>query len=128
MQISKRSLIVASAASLLASAGRKYQAGRYNDAISEYRRAVALKSTAAAHTGYARALYDADRSEEALREAKAAIEEDARYAPAWLMLGEINQAQGRKAQARAAYERFLQLSPRGEEARAVREILSKQLR
>ena len=32
------------------------------------------------------------------------------------------------AQARAAYQRFLQLQPTGEQARAVREILAKQLR
>jgi len=113
---------------LIASASRKYEAGRFNEAISDFRRAVALKSTAAAHTGYARALYDGNRSDDALREIQTAIAEDGRYAPAWLMLGEIHQAQGRPAQARAAYERFLQLSPKGEQARAVREILSRQLR
>jgi tetratricopeptide (TPR) repeat protein len=101
---------------LLASASRKYEAGRFNDAISDYRRAVALRSTAAAHTGYARG------------EIQTAIAEDGRYAPAWLMLGEIHQAQGRPTQARAAYERFLQLAPKGDQARAVREILERQLR
>jgi len=113
---------------LLASAERKYESGRFQDAISEYRRAIALRSTAPAHVGYARALYDANRSADAMREVQTAISENGSYAPAWLLLGEIHQAQGRPAQARAAYERFLQLSPNGEQARAVREILSKQLR
>jgi CheY-like chemotaxis protein len=113
---------------LVASASRKYEAGRFNEAISDFRRAVALKSTAEAHTGYARALYDGNRSDDALREIQTAIAEDGRYAPAWLMLGEIHQAQGRPTQARAAYERFLQLSPRSDQARAVREILQRQLR
>ncbi|MFO0583002.1 MAG: tetratricopeptide repeat protein [Anaeromyxobacter sp.] len=84
-----------------------------------------MKPTAAAHTGLARALYDANRTDEAVREVKVALDEDPRYAPAWLMLGELNQAQGKKAAAKAAYEKFLALSPKGEQARAVREILSK---
>jgi tetratricopeptide (TPR) repeat protein len=113
---------------LLASAERKYEAGRFQEAISEYRRAIALRSTAPAHVGYARALYDANRAADAQREVETAISENGSYAPAWLLLGEIHQQQGRLTQARAAYERFLQLSPNGEQARAVREILSKQLR
>ncbi|MFT3914422.1 MAG: response regulator [Anaeromyxobacteraceae bacterium] len=110
---------------LLASAGRKYELGRFNEAIADYKRALAVKPTAAARTGLARALYDANRTDEAVREAKVALDEDPRYAPAWLMLGELNQAQGKKAAAKTAYEKFLALSPKGEQARAVREILSK---
>jgi len=53
---------------------------------------------------------------------------DGRYAPAWLLLGEIHQAGGRAAQARAAYERFLQLAPSGEQSRTVRGILATQLK
>jgi len=51
---------------------------------------------------------------------------EGRYPPAWLMLGEIHQNDGRAKQARAAYERFLQLEPKGEQAKAVREILARQ--
>jgi tetratricopeptide (TPR) repeat protein len=113
---------------VLASAERKYEAGRFTEAIADYRRAVALRSTGPAHVGLARALYDANRSAEALREIETAIRTDGRYAPAWLLLGEIHQGAGRIPQARAAYERFLQLEPKGERARAVREILSRQMR
>ncbi len=112
----------------LAAAERKYEAGRFLEAIADYRRAVAIRSTGPAHVGLARALYDANRVPEALREVESAIQSDGRYAPAWLLLGEIHQGEGRNRAARAAYERFLQLQPRGEQSDAVREIIAKQLR
>jgi hypothetical protein len=113
---------------LLASADRKYNTGNFLAAIGEYRKAAALKPTGQALVGLARALYDANRSAEALRELDRAIAADGRYAPAWLLLGEIHQADGRVPEARAAYERFLRLQPAGDQARAVREILAQQLR
>jgi CheY-like chemotaxis protein len=112
---------------LLASAERKYESGRFMDAIDDYRRAIAVRSTAPAHAGLARALYDANRSKDALRELDRAIALDGAYAPAWLLLGEIHQGEGRVPQARAAYRRFLELEPRSDQARAVREILARQL-
>jgi tetratricopeptide (TPR) repeat protein len=112
---------------LLAAGERKYDAGRYVEAIADYRRALAVRATAPAHVGLARALYDANRSEEALVELERAIQEDGRYAAAWLLLGEIHQAGGSARQARAAYQRFLQLEPTGERAEAVRGILASQL-
>ncbi|HEY6099560.1 MAG TPA: DUF4388 domain-containing protein [Anaeromyxobacter sp.] len=113
---------------LLASAERKYESGRFLEAIGDYRRALAARSTGPAHVGLARALYDANRSAEAMRELEVGIQLDGRYAPGWLLLGEIHQGEGRNTQARAAYERFLQLEPKGERAQAVREIIAKQLR
>ena len=111
---------------ILGSADRKYEAGRFLEAVEDYRRAVALRPTGPANVGLARALYDANQSAEALRTLEEAIAEDGRYAPAWLLLGEIKQASGKDAQARAAYQRFLQLAPDGDQARAVREILARQ--
>ncbi len=113
---------------LLASAERKYESGRFVEAIGDYRRALAVRSTGPAHVGLARALYDANRAGDALREIETAIRIEGRYPPAWLLLGEIHQGEGRNSQARAAYERFLQLEPKGEQAQAVREIIAKQLR
>jgi tetratricopeptide (TPR) repeat protein len=112
---------------LLGAAERKYEAGRFLDAIADYRRALALRVTGPAHVGLARALYDANRSGEALGELERTIQHDGSYAPAWLLLGEIHQAEGRSRQARAAYERFLQLEATGERAEAVRGILTTQL-
>ncbi len=42
-----------------------------------------------------------------------------------VFLGEVHQGEGRTKQARAAYERFLQLEPKGEQADAVRQIVSR---
>jgi tetratricopeptide (TPR) repeat protein len=113
---------------LLSAAERKYETGRFSDAIADYRRAIALRPTAAANVGLARALYDSNRSREALEVLDVAVQADGRYAPAWLLLGEMHQGEGRTKQARAAYERYLELQPRGEAADAVREIVSKQLK
>jgi hypothetical protein len=113
---------------LLASADRKYQQGRFEDAISDYRRAAALRPGAQVQVGLARALYDARRNGDALRALELALEQDQTYAPAWLLLGELHQADHRVPEARSAYERFLALNPRGDQARAVREILAKQLK
>jgi tetratricopeptide (TPR) repeat protein len=111
---------------LLTSAERKYETGRFPEAIAEYRRAVALKPSGPALVGLSRALYDANQASEALKVAERAVQTDGRYAPGWLLLGEIHQNDGRVKQASAAYERFLQLEPKGEQAKAVRAILAKQ--
>jgi tetratricopeptide (TPR) repeat protein len=101
--------------------------GRFTEAIADYRRAVAMRANAPALVGLARALYDSNKAAEATRTLDLAIKAEGDYAPAWLLLGEIHQGEGRNRQAKAAYERFLQLEPRGEQSQAVREIVAKQL-
>jgi tetratricopeptide (TPR) repeat protein len=112
---------------ILTAADRKYEAGRFTEAIADYRRAVAMRANAPALVGLARALYDSNKPGEATRTLDLAIKAEGDYAPAWLLLGEIHQGEGRNRQAKAAYERFLQLEPRGEQSQAVREIVAKQL-
>ncbi|HSN13730.1 MAG TPA: tetratricopeptide repeat protein, partial [Anaeromyxobacteraceae bacterium] len=114
-------------ARLLAAAERKYNSGNFLAAIGDYRKAAAIQPSAPAHVGLARALYDANKASEALSELRVAIRVNPKYAPAFLLLGEIHQGEGRNADARTAYQTFLGLSPTGEQARAVREIL-KQLK
>jgi CheY-like chemotaxis protein len=113
---------------LTAAAEKKYEKGDFPGAVAEYRRSLAVKATPAGFVGLGRALYDSNQTAEAIRVLEAAQKLDASYAPAWLLLGEIHQGEGRVAPARAAYQRFLQLQPNGEQARAVREILAKQLK
>lgn len=115
-------------ARLLAAAERKYNGGNFLAAIGDYRKAAAIQPSAPAHVGLARALYDANRGGEALSELRVAIRIDPKYAPAYLLLGEIHQGEGRNAEARSAYQTFLSLSPAGDQARAVREILATQLK
>jgi tetratricopeptide (TPR) repeat protein len=112
---------------LVAAAEKKYERGDFAGAVADFRRALAAKATPPGFVGLGRALYDSNQTAEALRVLEGAQRLDPQYAPTWLLLGEIQQGEGRVAQARAAYTRFLQLQPTGEQARAVREIIAKQL-
>jgi Flp pilus assembly protein TadD len=118
----------AQAVKALAAADKRYDAGDFTGAAAEYRRSLALKRTAPGYVGLARALYDSNQSADALAELDRAASLDPKYAQTYLLLGEIHQGEGRVDAARNAYQRFLQLQPTGDQARAVREILSKQLR
>lgn len=111
---------------LLAAADRKYAAGRYAEAVADYRRAIAQRSTPAAHVALARALYDGHRSAEALQELEGVIAASPRDASAWLLRGDIHQGEGHPAEAREAYQRFLELQPDGEQASTVRSILERE--
>jgi tetratricopeptide (TPR) repeat protein len=113
---------------LVASAEKRYEKGDFAGAVAEYRRSLGAKPTPAGFVGLGRALYDSNQTAEAIKMLEASQKLDASYAPSWLLLGEIHQGEGRVAPARAAYQRFLQLQPAGEQARAVREILAKQLK
>ena len=113
---------------ITAAAEKRYERGDFTGAVVEFRRSLAVQATPQGYVGLARALYDSNQTAEALRTLDSAQKLDPRYAPSWLLLGEIRQGEGKVAQARTAYQRFLQLQPTGEQARAVREILAKQLR
>ncbi len=113
---------------LVTSAEKKYERGDFAGAVAEFRRSLAVKATPSGLVGLARAQYDSNQTAEALKVLETAQKTDPRYAPTYLLLGEIQQGEGRLAQAKASYQRFLQLQPTGEQARAVREIIAKQLR
>ncbi len=113
---------------LIASAEKRYERGDFAGAVAEFRRSLAAKVTPSGLVGLARALYDSNQTAEALKVLEGAQKADPKYAPTFLLLGEIQQGEGKLAQAKASYQRFLQLQPTGEQARAVREIIAKQLR
>ena len=121
---------VAQAARQLASAERRYEAGDFAGAVADYRRSLGARAGAPAFVGLARALYDSNpqNAAEALRALDSAIKLEPGYAQAHLLVGVIHQDEGRTAQARAAYQRFLQLQPAGPQAADVRQILAKQLK
>jgi len=121
---------VAQSVRLLASGDKRYEAGDFAGAAADYRRSLAARPGAPAFVGLARALYDSNPANagEALRALDGAVRLDARHAQAYLLYGVIHQDEGRKAQARAAYERFLQLQPNGPQAADVRQVLARQLR
>lgn len=68
--------------------------------------------------------FDRGRVAQALDWAKKAIAIDADRADAYVFLGGAEQAAGRNAAAKAAYKRYLQLSPQGRYAGELRSVLS----
>jgi tetratricopeptide (TPR) repeat protein len=112
----------------MTSAEKKYEGGDFAGAAAEYRRSLAARATPAGLVGLGRALYDSNQSAEALKALESAQALDPKYAPTYLLLGEIRQGEGKRAQAKTAYQRFLQLQPTGDQAHAVREIIAGQLR
>ena len=114
---------------LIATAEKKYEQGDFAGAVAEYRRSLAAKATPGRlrRAGAGPLRLEPDRR--GAQGARAPRRSSTRnYAPTYLLLGEIQQGEGKVAQARTAYQRFLQLQPTGEQARAVREIIAKQLR
>jgi len=108
----------------LAAAERSLQRGRHRDAkiqldavlqgAPDNARALVLSSTL---------LLDQDKLDEALVAAEASVDADPEYAFGHLALGVVQQERGAAAEAVEAYQRFLELSPKGSEAFAVRRIL-----
>jgi Flp pilus assembly protein TadD len=104
---------------------RRYRAQAFAAAAAEYRRASRIRETGDALAALGRALYDAGRTAEAGIELRRAVRVDPGSAAAWLALGEVHLARGEAAEARAAYERYLEIEPRGRWARDVRQVLGR---
>ncbi len=106
-------------------AGRRYQAGDFAAAAADYRRALGVQETSEALAGLGRALYDARRPGEALEALDRAVALDAANGDAWLALGEVHLSRGERAEARAAYRRYLEVAPGGAHADEVRQVLQR---
>jgi len=74
-------------------------------------------------TATARAQLDKGRAKAALASAQAAVALDDRAAEAWLVIGAAQQEFGKNADARAAYEKYLALAPKGAFAGEIRSVL-----
>jgi tetratricopeptide (TPR) repeat protein len=103
----------------------KYRAQAFSAAATEYRRAARIRETGEALAALGRALYDDGQTAEAGIELRRAVQVDPASAPAWLALGEVHLERGEAAEARAAYERYLEIEPRGRWARDVRQVLER---
>jgi len=104
---------------------QRYRARAYPAAAAEYQRAVDLRETGEALAALGRALYDGRRTGEARQALRRAVALDPSSAAAWLALGEVHLALREPADARAAYERYLDLEPRGRYADDVRQVLAR---
>ncbi|MCE9577845.1 MAG: DUF4388 domain-containing protein [Deltaproteobacteria bacterium] len=97
--------------------------GDLDQALALVDRSLAEKATSRALVVKADVLRRQSRTEDALASIARAIDLNAAYPAAWSMKGKILWAVRRYDEARAAYGRFLELSPRGDEADRIRELL-----
>jgi hypothetical protein len=73
----------------------------------------------------ARATYLAGRQRDALQIARRALATDPRYPDPYLLIGDVEQTAGHSRNARAAFEAYLRLAPRGRHGAEVRTVLSR---
>jgi CheY-like chemotaxis protein len=97
--------------------------GDLDQALTLVERSLADKPTSRALVVKADVLRRQSRVDDALAAIGRAIDLNAGYAPAWSMKGKILWAVRRYDEAKVAYGRFLEISPRGDEADRVRELL-----
>ena len=78
-----------------------------------------------AHMGMAEAMRAMGRLAAARATLEQYLRENARYAPAWLLLGQIRAQEGRREEAREAFERVIEVAPTGASARRARQELER---
>src|SRR5262249_48306060 len=87
------------------------QEGKYADAESHYREALAGRPTAEIHNGLGYVLARRDRTDEAVREFRKAIEVNPKFTPAYNNLAEALEKQGSLEEAGDAHQRSLAQRP-----------------
>jgi len=73
----------------------------------------------------AHALYNRGHRREALGAAERAVKINAKWADAYVIIGGVHQDAGELEEARRAYDRYLELEPKGQYARDLRSIVAK---
>jgi Flp pilus assembly protein TadD len=99
-----------------------YKKGRLKQATQKLEEAQKLDAPGAL-VALARCHLDLGADAKALAEAERATHENPRDAEAWLIVGTVEQQRSRAADAKTAYKKYLELSPRGAFAGEVRAIL-----
>ncbi|GEJ56849.1 DUF4388 domain-containing protein [Anaeromyxobacter diazotrophicus] len=109
----------------VAEARRLQQAGRLEEAIAGYRRALAGHDTSDGEAELGRMLAQAAQPAAAIAALQRAVELDGANAGAYIALGEALLGEQRAAEARGAFERYLALEPQGGRAEEVRAALER---
>jgi tetratricopeptide (TPR) repeat protein len=98
--------------------------GAWDEAVGEYRRALALRPTFVdLRVRLAQALRDAGKPDEAVRELRAVLAQNADYLPARLSLGLAHFSKGDHAAALQELEAVLQKDPDHHRARVLRDMI-----
>lgn len=106
-----------------AGARRAYRRKQHEQALELIEQALAERTTVRALTLKADILLDKGEAGRAAEVIDQAVAKGARYAQAWLIKGQVHLAEKQDARARAAFEKYLQLEPEGEDADVVRMLL-----
>ena len=114
----------AAAAAIVGEAEALYDQGKLGEASLEVARALARDPRSPPALVLRAKIWLDQKAPARAREAlKLALEEDPRHAEAYVTLGVLEEAEGRSAEAIAAYERYLELAPEARYATAVRRQL-----
>jgi hypothetical protein len=117
---------LAEAPALLAACRTSYQEARMKDAEAACTAARDANPGSAEANGFlAHALLNRNRRRESLAAAERAIKLNPKWADAYVVIGGIHQDAGEMADARRAYQRYLELEPHGEFAGELRAIVDR---
>jgi CheY-like chemotaxis protein len=117
---------LAEAPALLVACRTSYQEARMKDAEAVCTAARDANPASAEANGFlAHALLNRNRRRESLAAAERAIKLNPKWADAYVVIGGIHQDAGEMADARRAYQRYLELEPHGEFAGELRAIVDR---
>ena len=117
---------LAEAPALLVACRSSYQEARMKDAEAACTAARDANPGSAEANGFlAHALLNRNRRRESLAAAERAIKLNPKWADAYVVIGGIHQDAGEMADARKAYQRYLELEPHGEFAGELRAIVDR---
>ena len=117
---------LAEAPALLVACRTSYQEARMKDAEAACTAARDANPASAEANGFlAHALLNRNRRRESLVAAERAIKLNPKWADAYVVIGGIHQDAGEMADARRAYQRYLELEPHGEFAGELRAIVDR---
>lgn len=112
-----------SAASLEASCNEAIGKGKFKPIIDACTAAFGANPSASLAVRVAQNALERGRKNEAVDWARRAIATDAGFADAYVFLGGAQQELGRRAEAKAAYEKYLELAPAGKYAGDLRALV-----
>jgi DNA-binding response OmpR family regulator len=116
----------AEAAPLLSACHQSFEEQRMKDAEAACTAARdANMDSAEAHGLLAHALFNRNRRRESLAEAERAVKLNPRWADAYVIIGGVHQDAGEMDDAKRAYQRYLELDPRGQYAGDLRAIVDR---
>jgi hypothetical protein len=112
-------------AALVADGKKQLDRGRSKQAVETLEKAVAMRADGDdALSLLARAYLDRGNNEKALAAASLAVASNPNRADAYVVIGTVQQTQGHLNEAKTAYQKYLELAPKGEFAADIKSVLS----